>query len=109
VSDRRHILESILLPSNVVAPRYHTWQIETTDGKIRTGMLIGTNLDEYTYVDTKGDTFKLNTRTIAESRSLPTSIRTSPRCCGSIGWRLKCLSLPPNCLLEISNLGIGHR
>ena len=31
-------------------------------------MLIGTNLDEYTYVDTKGDTFKLNTRTIAESR-----------------------------------------
>ncbi len=73
-TDRRHILESILRPSNVVAPHYQTWQIETADGKIRTGMLIGTNLDEYTYVDAKGDTFKLNTRAIAESRSLPTSI-----------------------------------
>ena len=75
VSDRRHILESILRPSNVFAPHYQTWQIETTDGRIRTGMLIGTNLDEYTYVDTKGDTFKPNARTIAESRSVPTSIR----------------------------------
>ncbi len=73
-TDRRHILESILRPSNVVAPHYQTWQIETADGKIRTGMLIGTNLDEYTYVDSKGDSFKLNSRTIAESRSLPTSI-----------------------------------
>jgi putative membrane-bound dehydrogenase-like protein len=73
-TDRRHILESILRPSNIVAPHYQTWQIETTDGKIHTGMLIGTNLDEYTYVDTKGDTFKLNTRTIAESRFVPTSI-----------------------------------
>ncbi len=73
-TDRRHILESILRPSNVVAPHYQTWQIETNDGKTRTGMLIGTNLDEYTYVDPKGDTFKVNTRTIAESRSVPTSI-----------------------------------
>ncbi len=73
-TDRRHILESILRPSNVVAPHYQTWQIETNDGKSRIGMLIGTNLDEYTYVDTKGDTFKLSTRTIAESRSVPTSI-----------------------------------
>jgi putative membrane-bound dehydrogenase-like protein len=73
-TDRRHILESILRPSNTVAPHYQTWQIETDDGKVRIGMLIGTNLDEYTYVDAKGDTFKLNTRTIVESRSVPTSI-----------------------------------
>jgi putative membrane-bound dehydrogenase-like protein len=73
-TDRRHILESILRPSNVVAPHYQTWQIETADGRIRTGMLIGTNLDEYTYVDAKGDAFKLNTRTIVESHSVPVSI-----------------------------------
>ncbi|HEY7315076.1 MAG TPA: PVC-type heme-binding CxxCH protein [Gemmataceae bacterium] len=73
-TERRHILEAILRPSNLVAPHYQTWQIETTDGKVRTGMLIGTNLDEYTYVDAKGDRFKLNTRTIVESRSLPASI-----------------------------------
>jgi putative heme-binding domain-containing protein len=73
-TDRRHILESILRPSNTVAPHYQTWQIETDDGKVRIGMLIGTNLDEYTYIDPKGDSFKLNTRTITESRTVPTSI-----------------------------------
>jgi putative membrane-bound dehydrogenase-like protein len=73
-TDRRHILESILRPSNTVAPHYQTWQIETDDGKGRIGMLIHTNLDEYTYLDAKGETFKLNTRTIVTSRALPTSI-----------------------------------
>ena len=73
-TERRHILEAVLRPSNLVAPHYQTWQIETADGKVRTGMLIGTNLDEYTYVDAKGDRFKLNTRTIVESQSVPASI-----------------------------------
>ncbi|HWG45919.1 MAG TPA: PVC-type heme-binding CxxCH protein [Gemmataceae bacterium] len=73
-TERRHILESILRPSNLVPPHYQVWQIETTDGKVRAGMLIGTNLDQYTYLDAKGDLFKLNTRGIVESRPLPTSI-----------------------------------
>jgi putative membrane-bound dehydrogenase-like protein len=73
-TDRRHILESILRPSNTVAPHYQVWLIETADGKVRTGMLVRTNLDEYTYVDAKGELFKLNTRTIVESRPVPTSI-----------------------------------
>lgn len=73
-TDRRHLLESILRPSNVVAPHYQSWHIETADGKTRTGMLIHTNLDEYTYVDAKGEPFKLNTRSIVESRAVPTSI-----------------------------------
>jgi putative membrane-bound dehydrogenase-like protein len=73
-TDRRHILESILRPSNTVAPHYQTWQIETDDGKVRTGMLVKTDLDQYTYLDAKGDFFKVNTRTIVENRSLPTSI-----------------------------------
>src|SRR5262249_21381103 len=50
-TERRHILESLLRPSNLVAPHYQTWHIETDDGKVRTGLLIGTNLDQYTYVD----------------------------------------------------------
>ena len=45
-----------------------------SDGKVRTGMLMRTYLDEYTYVDTRGDLFKLNTRKIADSRPVPTSI-----------------------------------
>ncbi len=73
-TDRRHILESILRPSNTVAPHYQVWQLETDDGKVRTGMLVKTELDEYTYLDAKGDFFKLNTRRIVESRPLPTSL-----------------------------------
>ncbi len=61
-TDRRHILESILRPSNLVAPHYQVWQIETNDGKVRNGMLLRTELDVYTYLDAKGEQFKLNTR-----------------------------------------------
>ncbi|HWY86771.1 MAG TPA: PVC-type heme-binding CxxCH protein [Gemmataceae bacterium] len=70
----RHILESILQPSALVAPYYQSWNIETSDGKIRTGLLVKTVLDEYTYLDSKGDLFKLNTRDIVESRPDPKSI-----------------------------------
>ena len=49
-------------------------QIETADGKVRTGMLVRTVLDEYTYLDEKGGLFKLNTRKIVDSRSVPISI-----------------------------------
>ena len=73
-TERRGILESILQPSNLVAPNYQTWRIETTDGRVRTGLLVNTNLDEYTYLDDKGKQFKVITRDVVESRPLPTSI-----------------------------------
>jgi putative membrane-bound dehydrogenase-like protein len=73
-NEPRHILESILQPSATVAPHYQVWHIETADGKVHTGMLVKTVLDEYTYLDVKGNLFKLNTRHIVESRPVPTSI-----------------------------------
>jgi len=73
-NERRSIVESILQPSAVVAPHYTAWRIETKDGKVRTGMLTNTQLDEYTYLDDKGDLFKVNTRDMVEARPLPTSI-----------------------------------
>src|ERR1019366_4704298 len=73
-TDRRHILESILQPSNTVAPNYVAWHLETADGKVRNGMLLHTNLDEYTYLDAKGDRFKLKTGDLVEQRPLTTSI-----------------------------------
>ncbi len=73
-TERRHILESILQPAANVAPHYQVWQIETRDGKVRAGMLIGTYLDEYTYIDSQGSLFKLNTRDVVESTPVPTSI-----------------------------------
>jgi putative heme-binding domain-containing protein len=73
-TERRSILESILQPSNQVAPSYQTWRLEMADGKVYTAMLVNTNLDEYTYLDEKGHQFKVNTRDVVETRLLPTSI-----------------------------------
>jgi putative membrane-bound dehydrogenase-like protein len=73
-NERRSIVESILQPSAVVAPHYTAWRIETKDGKVRTGMLTNTNLDEYTYLDEKANLFKVLTPDMVEARPLPTSI-----------------------------------
>jgi putative membrane-bound dehydrogenase-like protein len=71
---RRHIVESLLQPSAVVAPHYQTWQVETTDGKVRTGMLVSTVLDDYTYLDAKGSFFHVRTGDVVEARPVPQSI-----------------------------------
>jgi putative heme-binding domain-containing protein len=76
-TERRAIVESILQPSNNVAPSYQSWTLETSDGKTYTGMLVKTELDEYTYLDAKGKFFKLNTRRIVETRPSPVSIMPS--------------------------------
>jgi putative membrane-bound dehydrogenase-like protein len=73
-SDRRQIMESILQPSALIAPHYQAWALEMADGKVLTGMLAKTVNDEYTYLDAKGQFFKVNTRDVVESRPLPTSI-----------------------------------
>jgi putative membrane-bound dehydrogenase-like protein len=73
-TERRHLVESILQPDNSVAPHYQVWSLATTDGRTFTGMLLRTELDDYTYVDPQGNRFKLNTRDIAETRSLPRSL-----------------------------------
>lgn len=70
----KRILESILLPSATVAPHYQSWTLVTNDGKTLTGMLINTYLDEYTYLDAEGKTFKLKTGDIAETRASSKSI-----------------------------------
>jgi putative membrane-bound dehydrogenase-like protein len=73
-TERRSILESILQPSNQVAPSYQTWRIEMADGKVHTAMLVNTEQDIYTYLDAKGHQFKVNTRDVMETRPVPMSI-----------------------------------
>jgi len=73
-TDRRHILESILQPSANVAPHYVAWHLETADGKVQSGMLLHTYLDEYTYLDAKGERFKVRTSDLVEQRPTATSI-----------------------------------
>jgi len=59
-TERKWIVESILQPSNVVAPHYQAWKIETTDGRTLTGLLVGTYLDVSEYIDEKGNRFKVS-------------------------------------------------
>jgi putative heme-binding domain-containing protein len=73
-NDRRNILESILQPSNTIAPHYVSWVIEMKNGKVLTGMLIHTHLDEYTFLDANGGRFKVKTGDIAEQRAATVSI-----------------------------------
>ena len=75
-TDRRHILESILQPSANVAPHYVAWHLEFANGKVKSGMLIDTNLDEYTYLDAKGERFRVKTGDLVEQR--PTAISIMP-------------------------------
>ncbi len=73
-SERRAILDSILQPSNNVAPHYQVWQLELHTGKVMTGTLIHTHLDEYTFLDANGGRFKVKTGDIAEQRASTASI-----------------------------------
>ncbi len=72
--ERKQILESILQPSASVGPSYQNWQIATVDGRVLTGLLVKTDLDQVTFVDPKGTPFSLGTSEIAERRALSTSI-----------------------------------
>ncbi len=76
-TDRRRLIESILQPSNEVGPSYQAWHIETTDGKVLTGMLVGTNLDESTYLDAQGAFFKIRSTEVSEQRAAEASIMPS--------------------------------
>lgn len=73
-SERRQLVESLLQPSANVAPHYQVWSLVLQDGKVRTGMLVKTYLDEYTYVDPQGNLFTVTTRDVQETLSLATSI-----------------------------------
>ena len=70
----RFLLESLLRPSAVVAPRYQTWQITTADERVRLGMLIGTHYDEVEYLDEKGQRFRLRNNEIVSVRAVPQSL-----------------------------------
>jgi putative membrane-bound dehydrogenase-like protein len=60
VLDRRRLVESILAPSKEVAPLFVPWTIQTTDGRVLTGLLVEEALDgQQTYADAQGRTFVL--------------------------------------------------
>jgi putative membrane-bound dehydrogenase-like protein len=73
-TDRKWIVESILQPSAVVAPHYQTWKVETADGKVITGLLVHTNLDESYYLNERGQRVKVLATDVADAAPIRTSI-----------------------------------
>ncbi len=57
-------------PSKEIAPQYVTWAIETTDGQLLSGLLLGESADgAQKFVDFRGESFSLPPHSI-ESRTL---------------------------------------
>lgn len=71
---RARLLESILLPSREVAPRFTAWIVETDDGQSRMGLLQTERGGDQFYIDQNGEPFSANHETIvalnASERSL---------------------------------------
>jgi putative heme-binding domain-containing protein len=74
VVDRRGLIESLVQPSANVAPHFQAWSVETRDGRVRNGLVVHTQLDETTYINEKGEPFKVLANELEEARPLTTSL-----------------------------------
>lgn len=57
-ANRKQILESILEPSKVIAPQFVTQLVETTEGKVFTGLLVSRSEQELVLKDAQNKTLK---------------------------------------------------
>ncbi len=75
--DRQKLAESILEPSKEISPQFTTWAIETTSGKVLTGMLLGEEVNgDLRLGDNSGAVFHVPFNDI-ESRT-PTTVSIMP-------------------------------
>jgi putative membrane-bound dehydrogenase-like protein len=73
--DRTRLLESILAPSQEIAPQFVPWLIAKSDGTVLSGLLLEeTNEGEQVYADLKGETFRVKTADVVERRPQVVSI-----------------------------------
>ncbi|MGQ0635433.1 MAG: PVC-type heme-binding CxxCH protein [Planctomycetaceae bacterium] len=76
---REKLIDSILEPSREIAPQFVTWALETTDGRVHTGMIVRENADQGTNTrtligDAEGKTTELRTLDIVSRTPQKTSI-----------------------------------
>lgn len=73
--DRQKLAESILEPSKEISPQFTTWAIETTSGKVLTGMLLGEEINgDLRLGDNTGKFFFVPFREIETRQPLKTSV-----------------------------------
>ncbi|MBI5761772.1 MAG: c-type cytochrome [Planctomycetales bacterium] len=71
---REKLIESILEPSREVAPQFTTWTMETTDGKVLSGMLVHENEGKTILGDAEGKLTELKTIDIVTRTPQRTSV-----------------------------------
>ncbi len=75
VLSRARVIESIVRPSQEIAPQFATWLIITHDGKPLTGMLVKEEATgEQTYANPNGELFTLRPGEIESRRAQSSSI-----------------------------------
>ena len=73
--DRRRLIQSILQPSQEIAPQFVAWSIARTDGTVFTGVLVGESPEgTLTFADAEGRLVKVKPSDIEERKSQTTSI-----------------------------------
>ena len=73
--DRQKLAESILEPSKEISPQFTTWAVETTSGKVLTGMLLGEEVNgDLRLGDNTGKVFFVPFNDIETRQPLKTSI-----------------------------------
>ena len=73
--DRQKLAESILEPSKEISPQFTTWAVETTSGKVLTGMLLGEELNgDLRLGDNSGKVFFIPFKDIESRQPLKSSI-----------------------------------
>ena len=83
--DRRRLLESLVDPSREIAPQFVPWTIETSDGLVRTGVLVSETIPvpgqqsavQQQYVAPDGATFLLNAEDVVRREPSRQSIMPS--------------------------------
>jgi putative membrane-bound dehydrogenase-like protein len=72
---RRRLVESIVRPSQEIAPQFVPWLIARRDGTVATGLLVEEAIDgTQTYADSTGQTFTIRPDQIAERRPSASSL-----------------------------------
>jgi putative heme-binding domain-containing protein len=75
VLDQRRLVESIVRPSQEIAPQFVSWVVLTTAGQSHTGVLVDElATGEQTYADAEGKLTQFKAADIESRRPLPTSL-----------------------------------
>jgi putative membrane-bound dehydrogenase-like protein len=73
-ASRENLLESILLPSKAIADQYLTWNIETKNGVVISGLLVEDRADHITIRDVNAKDWKIDKKDIESRAKSPTSL-----------------------------------